>query len=272
MKKLSLLTLFTALIVMASSCKKEENPPAPGNPPGIAQEQKSVIFYLSGNWCGPCGLYGKPAMANVEQKNPNKLVVVACHVNGGGGAVDPYNNPDANALITAWGVSGVPTAAIGGGGTSAQKVGGGPSMQTTMETKINSVLTTTAAANSSIDVVLNGTTLTVKTNTKFFSATSETHYISAYVIEDNLKGRQYISNQGWDENATHNNVLRTKLSTNVIGDELTTSATAGQEISKEFTTTLNSAWKTENLQVAVVIWKAGSTGRLVVNGTVKNVK
>jgi thiol-disulfide isomerase/thioredoxin len=271
MKKLSLLTLFVATIMAVSSCKKEENPPSPGNnPPAIAQEQKTVIFYLSGNWCGPCGLYGKPALANVEQKNANKLIIIAGHVNGSG--TDPYNNADANALLTAWNITGVPTAAIGGGGTPAQKVSGGPSMQSTMETKINSVLGTAATANSSIDVTLNGSILTVKANTKFFTASSETHYISAYVVENGLKGRQYISGQGWDENATHNHVLRTKLSTSITGDELTTSATAGQEISKEFTTTLNSAWKTENLQVAVVIWKAGTNGRIVINGTIKNVK
>lgn len=74
MKKLSLLSLFFVAVLAVTSCKKEENNATPTENPaaGIAQEQKAVGFYLSGTWCGPCGLYGKPAWLMLKKQiQPN---------------------------------------------------------------------------------------------------------------------------------------------------------------------------------------------------------
>ncbi len=275
MKKLSLLTLFLAVAVAFSSCKKDEETATPGNTgnnePAIAQEQKAVAFYLSGNWCGPCGQYGKPAMAAVEQAQGDKFVVVACHLNSQG-TPDPLNTPEANALAGAWAVNSVPTCALGGAGLSGYKVGGGSSMKTGIENQVSVIQGKTASANSSIKATLNGTSLTVNTKTKFFDATSEPHFISVYIIEDGIALRQYVSGTGWDNSAIHNNVLRKALTTNTTGDDLATTATSGQIVSKDFSGTIESAWNKDNLRIAVVVWKQGSTGRVIVNGTVADVK
>lgn len=275
MKKLSLLSLFFVAVLAVTSCKKEENNATPTENPaaGIAQEQKAVGFYLSGTWCGPCGLYGKPAMANVEKANPTKFVVVACHLNGGGGATDPYNNADANALAVAWNVTGVPTCAIGGAGQPAQKIGGGTGMESGITTQINTLLAKTASANSSVDLTVDASNkLTIKTKTKFFESSADAYSISAYVVENNIKGRQYVSGTGWNENATHNNVLRKSVASSVLGEDLITGVTANQEVSKTFETTLDAAWVKDNLEVVVVLWKTGSNGKVIINGTSKNVK
>ncbi len=272
MKKLSLLTLFLAVVVAFSSCKKNEETATPGNnEPIITQEQKAVGFYLSGNWCGPCGLYGKPAMASIEAVQGDKFVVVSCHLNGSG-ILDSLNTPEANALAGAWSVKAVPTCALGGAGLKGYKVGGGQEMKTGIEDQITVIQRETASANSSITATLNGTALTVNTKTKFFDATSEKHFISVYIIENDIALRQYVSGAGWDDNATHSNVLRKALTTNTTGDDLAETATTGQIVSKDFTGTIESTWKKDNLRVAVVIWKQGSTGRVVVNGTVANIK
>lgn len=275
MKKLSLLTLFLAVVVAFSSCKKNEDTATPGNTgtnePVIAQEQKAVAFYLSGNWCGPCGLYGKPAMAAIEGKQGDKFVVISCHLNSQG-TPDPLNTPEANALAGAWAVNSVPTCALGGAGLSGYKVGGSSTMQSAIEAQISKIQGNTASANSSITATLNGTALTVKTKTKFFDATSEKHFISVYIIENNIALRQYVSGADWDNNAIHSNVLRKALTTNTTGDDLATTATLGQIVSKDFTGTVESTWNKENLRVAVVIWKQGSTGRVIVNGTIADVK
>ncbi len=274
MKKLSLLSFFFVALFAVTSCKKEENNATPTeNPAGIAQEQKAVGFYLSGTWCGPCGLYGKPAMANVEKANPTKFVVVACHLNGGGGATDPYNTQDANSLASAWAVTGVPTCAIGGAGQPAQKIGGGTGMESGMTTQINTVLSKTASANSSVDVAVDASNkLTIKTKTKFFETSADAYSMSVYVVENNIKGRQYVSGTGWNENATHNNVLRKSVASSVVGEDLITGVTANQEVSKNFETTLDAAWSKDNLEVVVVLWKTGGSGKLIINGTSKNLK
>lgn len=274
MKKLSLLTLFLAVVVAFSSCKKSEDTATPGNTnnePTIAQEQKAVAFYLSGNWCGPCGLYGKPAMASIEAAQGDKFVVVACHLNSQG-TPDPLNTPEANALAGAWSVNSVPTCALGGASLSGYKVGGGSTMQSAIEAQISKIQGNTASANSSITATLNGTALTVNTKTKFFDATSEKHFISVYIIENDIALRQYVSGTGWDNNATHSNVLRKALTTNTTGDDLAETATSGQIVSKDFSGTIESTWNKANLRVAVVIWKQGTNGRVIVNGSVADVK
>lgn len=275
MKKLSLLTLFLAGVVAFSSCKKSEDSATPGNAgnnePVIAQEQKAVAFYLSGTWCGPCGQFGKPAMAAIEKAQGDKFVVIACHLNSQG-AIDPLNTPEANALAGAWAVNSVPTCALGGGSLSGYKVGGGSAMKSAIEAQIGVIQGNTASANSSITATLSGNDITVKTKTKFFAASTEPHFISVYVIEKGIALPQYVSGTGWDNSAIHNNVLRKALSTATTGDDLATSATSGQIVSKDFTGTVNASWKKENLRVAVVVWKQGSTGRVIVNGTVADVK
>lgn len=272
--------IFLSLIVLTlafAGCKKtEETTPTGGGDGGtapvtIVQDQNAVAFYLSGNWCGPCGLYGKPAMKNVIAKHGDDIVVVACHLNGQG-APDPLNVPAANALASAWGVSGVPTCALGGAGMPGMKVGGGSAMETNIENQFSVLVGNKATTGTSIDATLANGELTIKTNTKFFGATADEHFMSVYVTEDAIKGTQYISGQGWDNNAVHNNVLRKSLATAATGDSFATSATDGEEISKDFTTSVESTWNASNLKVAVVIWKQGSNGRTVVNGTVVNVK
>lgn len=274
MKKLSLLAMFVAVTVAFSACKKdEETSPSGGDgnsTPTISQTQNAVAFYLSGNWCGPCGLYGKPAMKNVKAKFGDKLVVIACHLNGQG-APDPLNISAANSIAGAWGVSAVPTCAIGGAGMPGTRVSGS-SMQTNLETRFNDITSNTATTGTNVDASIQNGQVMIKTNTKFFTATSEEHFISVYVTEDNIKGTQFISGQGWDNNAVHNDVLRRQINTNATGDSFTTTATAGQEISKDFSTAVESEWNQSNLKAVVVIWKQGSNGRVLVNGTVANVK
>ncbi len=210
-------------------------------------------------------------MKNVIANHSDDIVVVACHLNGQG-APDPLNVSAANALAGAWNVTGVPTCAIGAAGMPGMKIGGGAQMQSNIENQLTSLVGNKATAASSIDAKIENGEIKISTTTKFFEATSDEHFISVYVTEDAIKGTQYISGQGWDNNAVHNNVLRKALTTAATGDSFATSATDGEEISKEFSTSVESAWNKANLKAVVVIWKQGSNGRTIVNGTVTNVK
>jgi thiol-disulfide isomerase/thioredoxin len=274
MKKLSLLALFVAVTVAFSACKKtEETTPTGGgdNTPTIAQEQNAVAFYLSGIWCGPCGQYGKPAMKNVKDKFGDKLIVVACHLSSQS-FQDPYNIPAANALAGAWNVTGVPTCAIGAAGKSGMKIGGGPNMQSGIENQFNTLISNTATTGTLVDAKIENGEIKISSKTKFFGSSTEEHFMSVYITESNIAGRQYVSGSGWDNSAVHNDVLRVALTTAATGDSFATSATDGQEFTKEFTTSLDAAWNKDNLKAVVVIWKQGANGRVLVNGSASAVK
>lgn len=275
MKKVSLLALFVAVTVAFSACKKteEETTPTGGgdNSPSISQEQNAVAFYLSGIWCGPCGLYGKPAMKNVQAKFGDKLVVVACHLSSQSFA-DPYNTPAASALAGAWNVTGVPTCAIGGAGVSGMKIGGGANMQTGIENQFNTLISNTATTGTLVDAKIENGEIKISTTTKFFGSSTEEHFISVYVTESNIAGRQYVSGTGWDNAAVHNDVLREALTTAATGDSFTTTATDGQEFTKTYSTKLDASWSKDNLKVVAVIWKQGSNGRVLVNGSAASIK
>ncbi|MBL7837064.1 MAG: Omp28-related outer membrane protein, partial [Bacteroidetes bacterium] len=58
------------------------------------------------------------------------------------------------------------------------------------------------------------------------------------------------------QNITHNHVSRLCLSSNVAGDDLMAGKpTSGTVISKEFSGSIDAAWKKENLTVIAVIWR-----------------
>ncbi len=274
MKKVLLYSMVIMSAMAISSCSKDDNPgddsgSGNGNGSGtteIQQSQQAVMFYMSGNWCGPCGLYGKPALKKNIDKHGDDLVVISAQL-----GQDPMTNQYANEVASLWGVNSVPTAAIGGNEGSASKIGGGASMEGSMDTKISSLIASEAVLNSMIERKVEGNKMTVTVTTKFFKAADGEYFISVYLLEDNIIDRQYVSGEGWHDPVEFDNILRAEMTDGAAyGVALADGTTAANtKVTKEFSVTLDSKWKTENLKVAAVIWKKGSNGVVISNGVVK---
>jgi|GEM_PF-6298953 len=280
--KTLLLSLAASMLIGFGACKKDkkeeekEEVKKEEGPAAITKTQQSTIFYMSGNWCGPCGLYGVPAKANAKTKYGDKVNILACQLNGSGNT-DPLNNADANSLAGVFNVTGVPTAYILANleGTS---VGGGSTMSATMETAIgNNIGVTDVLANMIVDKAkIEGSTISIETRTKFFKAGEGQYRLAAYIIEDNIAGRQYSSGSGWAD-YDFMGVVRKSLGSTVTGDDFVKDAEANKEYPKTITTSLNTSWNKANLKIVLVLWKAttnssGGTTVAVVNSISKHIE
>ncbi len=266
MKKLSLMSLVVLGALLLNNCKKET---PKGNEGGTTEtpKQRTVGIYFGGTWCPPCGAYGKPAKEQLKSELKDDAVIISCQVNGG--TADPMNNADANAFLTGFGVTGVPTMFTGGANEVMKGVGGSTTMATTLIANAKATNALAAFANISATVTIEGSNITVNTKTKFFKDQTEEYYVSAYVLESGLNYAQ-SSDASVNKNI-HDNVLRTKLSSSVFGDLIGSNVKTGDSKDRFFTGTINSAWKKENITVAVVLWRKNSDGKVTIcNGvTVK---
>jgi len=117
-------------------------------------------------------------------------------------------------------------------------------------------------AHAEIDYTIKGNELAVEVNTQFFHKTNRPHYVSAYVIEDQVKAFQ--NNRQPDE--LHSKVLRTHLGENTFGELLSeTDIAANQPFTNNFTLALDPDWNTENIEIAVVIWEKRGEKYFVIN-------
>ena len=257
MKKILLLAVASSLFLF--SCKDDGTVTPGGDGTGngsgfkTEQKQKSAGFYFSGNWCGPCGLYGKPALHNMSNKYGNDFAYIACQLNGSG-ATDPFNCADANSMAGAFGVSGVPTIQVGAAGDQFQAASGGTDMETKLDGYLAANKAKTPVANIAVSYVLEDGAISVTTETEFFEETSDDYQISVYLVESKLIANQYVSGSGWAKDVEFNNVLRTKLSASVVGDAFPAGTKAKGHIeTMTFGDFLQSTWKTENLHVVAVL-------------------
>jgi hypothetical protein len=260
-------TVFALSALLVAGCKKKEKDVAPVTPvvSGPAQVQNSVVIYFGGTWCGPCGAYGKPAKEALHNSEGEKVSIVSCQVNGGGGATDPMNNPDANAMAGVFGIKSVPSLFIGGHNDLITSVPSNSSMSSTAISTAQTVEGKMAVAASSMEVSGTGTSVSIKTQTKFFENQTEEYYLAVYLTESGLTYTQY---QDMSSNKNiHDNVLRTKV-TAITGDLLGSNVNNGDIIDKTFSATLDPSWNRANMSAVLVLWRKNTDGKITIcNGT-----
>mgnify|MGYP002629985166 CR=1 FL=1 len=230
-----------------------------------AQEQKNAGFYFSGTWCGPCGLYGKPALENMSAKYGDNFVWISSQL------IDPFSNADANALAIAFGVTAVPTIFVSSNGDPFQNAWGGTAMESTLDSFLTSGVIKTPTANIGINYTISDGAITGIAEVEYFEDSDKEFFVGLYMIENNLLERQYVTNTGWVDSTSFYNILRMKLSNSVTGDPLPIETkTKGKIDVVIFGDFLQSSWQTENLKVIAVLWTKNSTGELTaVNATIK---
>ncbi len=237
--------LFAFLLVFAA-CNKDEEEEAQLAP---TSTQNGFAINYTATWCGHCGNWGAPLIHDYATAAPNGAVLTA-H-----GSNDPMTN------------------SYYGGFTADRTTGGGiPSfwvgdVKTTSATAMTDLLTKGAEAGVDYSYSISGTSMTVKTKTKFFSPTAGAYYISVLVLEDGINGNstsgQYkqsgTSNSYPNDDYKHDFVLRTAATAGSYGELISTNPADAAEVTKDYTITIDAAWV--NPYPVVIIWRYDATAQ-----------
>ena len=246
MKKLTFILL--AFVLIASACKKDETKEEEGAKLAPSATQNGFAINYTATWCGPCGDWGAPLIHKFATAAPNGAVLTA-HASG-----DPMNNSLFNSFKAD---------RTTGGGIPSFWVG---NEKTSNSTAMTSLLGS-GSANAGVDYSyeISGTTMTIKTKTKFFAPTAKKYFLSVLVLEDGIDGSS--SAGAYKQNGTgnsfpnddyhHDFVLRkSSISGQAYGEEIASSPAKDSEVEKTYTITLDASWK--NTYPVVIIWEQNS--------------
>ena len=245
-----------AFVLIASACKKEpndkeiedegKNPVAGALAPSPIQNGFAINY--TATWCGPCGYMGAPII-HTHAKNAANGAVITAHAQG-----DPMNNSLYGSFVYDRTITaGIPTFWVGD-----------------ITTEDNTAMTTLLAggyADAGVDYSyeISGTTMIVKTKTKFFSPTSKKYYLSVLVLEDGIDGSstagEYKQNGAIssypNDDYHHDFVLRkSSIDEKAYGEEIASSPAKGSVVEKTYTITLDASWK--NTYPVLIIWEKNS--------------
>ena len=263
MKKISFkITAITfviiALALSFNSCKKKDtkvtgctNPEAlnyssdanedDGSCLTPEQKQRTSVINLTALWCGSCGSYGITSLISAYTTYPNDVVPLKVNLD------DALASPIANTIAGNYvsGSYGIPYFIVGNQNDVPTS-----SINTTVESEIAG--TPTAGVTGTFAV--SGSTATVQTQVKFFSASSGDYYLAVYLMENGILASQ---TGALPDPYTHNHVLRGNIAgSGGFGELISTgSATANKVVTKTYTSTLTSGWNSTNMYAALVIWK-----------------
>jgi len=186
----------------------------------VSRVQNVFAMNFSGNWCGPCGANGIPALYTLSTTHGAKFSGMKIGLN------DPFTIGDGSSMAGQYGVSGIP----------AYVAGAEFHQSSTSWTNAVNTIVATVPANVKAGVALRrtkvGDSVYVDTKVEFFQAMPAGNYsLAVYLIENNIAG---VSQAGQsDPNFRHKFVFRgsatpipTKPLVGTWGAELESSNTA----------------------------------------------
>ncbi|HHS95259.1 MAG TPA: Omp28-related outer membrane protein [Phaeodactylibacter sp.] len=207
--------------------------------------QNSMVSKISATWCPPCGGWGWTFFHDLIEDNSDKALLMAVHHSG------DLTNSTASNLTDNFGVNSQPRFILNNDDQNAS-----PSNAATkrmeIKNKIDENYTIAPTANAGIIAFLENNTITVQTKTKFFQDAEGEYFINVYIVEDGVVN--YQASQG--DNAVHKNVLRGGMAASTFGESIVSgTVSAGTEVEKEFSISVDNNWNTDKLIMAAVIWK-----------------
>lgn len=273
MKKLSLLTLFLAVIMAISSCKKEENK-GDGVEPGanitVQQKNLALVQKHTGSLCGPCGSWGWAAFDEIMTTNAGNAAFVSAFSENF--VAELFITQTATEEDNAWGVSGYPTFTANG---VAQLDRPNGSVNVTSEkakvkAAVDAHIAAPVVANTGFTTAVSGDQFVIETKTNFFAEGNGDYFVAVYVLEDGIVGKQ--SGHPQTPNVTHHHVLRGaatlsgRASAKTFGEKIASgTVAAGTSVYKKFIFDVGEGHNTSNYEVVTVIWKKNGTKYAFVN-------
>jgi hypothetical protein len=258
MKKLTTILLAIMLIVAMSMTGEAK--------------KRVLIESFTGTWCGPCGVYGKPATEEILTTYAGDVYVAEIHAGSG----DPFNIPEYNILAGAFGITGIP-----GGLLNREPVNVNGQVQFSVyPTSWKQVVPSILASENVVDVNL---FYSINQSTRQLSATIEATFLKAvsmtggelrfnvYICESNIVG--YQNGQGNDYN--HKHVCR-KMLGGAWGTSgiIPSSVSAGAKYTYTYTFTLDPSWKINDLEFygTVAEYHASDASQVQILNAIKGVQ
>jgi len=223
----------------------------------VVKRQRATVTYVGATWCPPCGANGDPTKEHMESTFGSDVVILNVQSSDAISSAGEFGPTFGSAFQSFANVNTIPHAYFSGENVAMTNGGFSPS-PTQYDATINAILSDdNVSVGVAASATISGSTVTVETLTKFYSALGE-HYIGVYLLEDSVMANQQITGSP-DAITAHNNVMRiSSYELNSLGAQsIGTSFTANQEVSGTYSIPVWTAgWNVENLQVAVVIWSS----------------
>ena len=266
LKNLTFLLLFFSTIF--SSCKKTDstdsisgcmNPEAlnynssatedDGSCVITEQKKRTIVLNFSSLDCGNCGAYGNPALTSAYTTFPNDVVPIKATIG------DTLYCSVGILLVSGYGSVSTPYFVVG-------------NTNNVYYADVNSIIPTEISGTPEAGLAgvfsVSGSTISVKTQVKFFSATTGEYYLAVYLMENGISAVQ--SGAGTSP-IIHNKVLRGNAVGNFAHGEIigSTNIATGTIINKTYTTAVNPAWNSSNMYAALALWKKNGSSWQFIN-------
>lgn len=247
MKKITTILACAAAVALVSSCKKEASTDEVNN---VSTAYKAFVIDWTATWCNPCGQNGVPAMANALKNYEYQIVGVSLH--------------KADAIVANYDVTDKIKDQFDLGGTPQFVVGtdvlqaGSVSIDGKIKTQIGA--NGQAYCGIGISKKVEGTTVKVNYNLKFFKDYTEGAKVLFVAVENHVPGTQ-TGNPSLKE---HNDVARAGDFSAIASGSIAKGASFEGSIDLALPADVVS---TDNIEVVAIVFNADVTAHLNSNTT-----
>ncbi len=222
------------------------------------KKSRAVVFKFTESWCAPCGTFGW----NLGNMVVDSIADNGYYVNVMGSSGDSLNANCWSPLQNNFPLTGYPSFVVNDNKISEFFV--------YIKDKYEKFAVTVPLASPAGYTVISGSSISVKTKTKFWSDTSGEYYLAAFLIEDKVKAKQ----NGQTGIVEHHYIMRGTMMADLSpwGHKLASGAIpANTEYTNNFSMALNSKWVKSNISVLLVVYKKiGDKYQLVNSMKAKN--
>ncbi|MEN8929188.1 MAG: Omp28-related outer membrane protein [Flavobacteriales bacterium] len=258
-----LMLSFLALGITVSSCKKDEEDDEINY--SHSQKQVPIVYKSTGETCYYCGDWGWQAWIDLSNDYEGTALTWANYSTGFSNGIfrgQELNSsePTMEAIKQNFGSGGKPNWYVNGTSYGTSASAANAAVAASIATPASSVVASAAFVSE-----MEGSSVTVNAQAKFYSTATGEYYMGAYIIENNVNGPQ-SGPIGASGPVDHHLVMRGSMSSSAWGEQIVAaSASADETVEKEFTVSLPSSYKTADVNVGVIIWKKNGANYEYVN-------
>ncbi|MFH0761406.1 MAG: Omp28-related outer membrane protein [Bacteroidota bacterium] len=233
----------------------------------VPQTHMALVFKKTSAACFYCGEWGWSLQNVIRADNIEKAIVLQVQIS----ASSPLYNQPCRELMNQFNDCNYYPAWFVNGKNATVKIGSyiyDDLTRTGIKNAVDSTFSAPPLASCSYTATQTGSELNVNTTTEFFRDTTGEYYLSVILIENDVIAPQ----NGIGNEAHHMDVLRASMTSSVFGEIIATGVIPAKTvIAKSFSTTLDDAWKTQDLSIACLIWKKEGSDYSYVNACKNNV-
>ena len=226
-------------------------------------DRKTLIYYSTGTWCQYCGDVGKDFVDNISSSYSN-VQIISLHKNDE--LTSNISSLTQSYLDSINGLLGCPH--FYSGLNSVINPSNNPSNYSQLTSTVEDDLNLFSEINMDLEYSISSNAMNIKVQSKLSSETpSDNYYLSVYILENGVVKEQNIAGN-YNQNFTHNNVLRKEASDNidVFGSSLNFDIN-GNNLTSFYEIPLDSTgeWNYSNLYVVAVAWQENNSDYRFVN-------